>query len=211
VPRKAIKGRMRGSLLAALVLSACGKDGLRGPPGDQGPPGEIGPRGTQGTQGPQGPAGTDGTRGREGGTPFVLSNRIVFTLDNADGTAVLEVARFTITAPDAGYLAFHAYVQGTVTKPTARVCSTVRVGLRLDRDVNQIVAQNVGVFDAPTFDPIGTPVASTLAGALPVVAGQEVIVRIEAQRLECRPGESPGTADLGVQLEATYHRPMIGT
>ena len=200
---------MRWSLLVLVALFACGKDGLRGPPGVQGPQGEAGPRGTQGPQGEQGPPGADGRRGRDGGTPFALSNKIVFRLDPADGTAVLEVARFAINAPDAGYLAFRAHVQGVVTKPTARVCSTVQVGLRLDRDVNQLVSQNVGVFDAPTFDAIGAPVMSTLAGSAPVVAGQEVLVRIEAQRLECRPGESPGTSDLDVQLEATYHRALL--
>jgi hypothetical protein len=150
-----------------------------------------------------------GMAGRDGGTPVVVSNRIAFSLDNADGTAVLEVARFTVTAPDAGYLALRAHVQGVVTKPTARVCSTVGMGLRLNRDVNQLVSQNLGVFDAPTFDALGMPVMTTLAGRAAVTAGEEVIVRIEAQRLECRPGETPGTANLDVQLEGTFHRVVL--
>ncbi len=191
--------------LGVLAIAACGKDGLRGAPGQQGLAGDPGPAGSKGSQGPQGPTGLDGLPGRNGGTPMLVSNRVAFHLDTAAGTAVAEVARFTVTAPQTGYLALRAHVQGVVTKPTARVCSTARVGLRIDRDVNQLVSQNVGVFDAPTFDALGTPVATTLAGSRAVVANQAVIVRIEAQRLECRPGESPGTADLEVQLEGAFH------
>lgn len=201
---------MRCCALAAMILvSACGKDGPRGPPGPQGPRGEAGLRGQQGPQGPEGDRGEDGLPGKPGGTPVVVSNRIVFRLDPADGTAVNEIARFTIIAPDTGHLALRAHVQGVVNKPTARSCSTVRVGVRLNRDVNQLVAQNLGVFDAPTFDAIGTPVFATLAGSTEVTGGQEVLVRIEAQRLECVPGESPGTADLDVQLEGSFHRPLL--
>ena len=97
-------------------------------------------------------------------------------------------------------------MQGVITKPTARTCSTVGVGLRLNRDVNQLVSQNFGIFEAPTFDAIGMPVMTTLAGRAAVAANEEVTVRIEAQRLECLPGESPGTADLDVHLEGTFHR-----
>src|SRR5687768_4267080 len=127
---------MRSALLFVVALASCGKDGMRGPPGPQGPRGEQGVRGGQGRQGDPGPAGMMGLRGKDGGTPMLLSNRIAFTLDNGDGNAVLEVARFTVTAPDAGYLALRAHVQGVVTKPTARVCSTVGLGLRINRDVN---------------------------------------------------------------------------
>lgn len=194
---------------ALLLLVACGKDGLRGPPGPQGPEGEPGRRGTQGVQGPEGLPGRMGFNGRDGGTPLVLSNPLAFTLDSADGTGVQEVARFIVTAPDAGYLALRGHFQGVVIKPTARVCSTVAVGLRLNRDVNQLVSQNLGVFDAPTFDALGTPVSTTLTGAVAVNAGEAVTVRIEAQRLECRPAESPGTAEIEVQLEGTFHRVLL--
>jgi hypothetical protein len=197
----------------ALAATACsgdqGPQGNPGPQGDRGPPGATGPAGARGEPGPDGRAGLDG---REGGTPVYLtpaSTPFRGELQFGDGEQVIELGQLTVTAPGDGALLVRAYVSGTVAKRDGSGFCRVTVAVRRDRDAAPFLRQNVGVFGAPVSGRLDVSVGTTLAGQLPVSAGQEVLLRVELSRFDdqCADGAGPTLiAQLAAQLELGFYR-----
>ncbi len=88
---------MRSIILSLLVIAAAGCEGPAGPQGlsggdgQQGIPGDPGPLGDQGDPGPQGPPG---------GSPWLTSRGLAFTITGLTFTGTQATVAFTITDPN---------------------------------------------------------------------------------------------------------------
>lgn len=210
---------MRGlALAAAAALALCGCKGAPGEPGNpgpEGPEGAPGATGATGATGPQGAQGIQGLPGREGGTPFLLTNRFRRVLQYGDRDATLELAApVDVVAPDDGELLVRAHYTGTVAKRDGSGFCRVEVRLRLNQDPAPLLAQNLGIFGAPVAGRLDLGVHTTLAGVIPVQAGEVVRMRLELRRVdpECADGEGPTQiADMFGQLEISFHRVRLAT
>lgn len=198
------------SVLAASLFVACtGDPGQPGNPGPQGDPGPAGATGPQGPIGPTGPEGRAGIDGREGGTPFLLTNRFLGTLQFSDRDAVLEIGAVTVVAPDNGGLVVRAHFSGTVAKRDGSGFCRVWVMVRRDREPVPFLRESMGIAGAPAAGRLDLSVATTMAGVVPVAAGQSILLRLEIQRRDeiCADGAGPTQiAELFGQLDLGFHR-----
>jgi hypothetical protein len=201
------------SLLVAGALSCRGKTGEQGNPGPQGDPGPQGPPGPQGAQGIQGLPGADGADGREGGTPFLLSNPFSALLQYGDGPAVIEIGSQQLVAPDDGTLVVRAHFSGLVAKRDQATLCRVRVGVRRDQEIQQLVSQTVGISEGPLAGRLEMSVGATIVGQIDVVSGQPLLLRLEMQRLdeECADGAgATQIAQIFGQLDVLFYRvPLV--
>jgi hypothetical protein len=201
-------------LVCAGALVACrgktGEQGNPGPQGDPGPPGEQGPAGAQGNQGLPGDPGTNGL---EGGTPFLLSNPFSALLQYGDGPAVVEIGQQQITAPDDGTLVVRAHFSGTVAKRDNATLCRIRVGVRRDQEIQQLVSQTVGITEGPLAGRLELSVGATIVGQIPVTEGQPVLLRMEMQRLDDLCADGAGATQIAQifgQLDVLFYRvPLV--
>lgn len=200
---------------ALFGLFACsGDQGVPGNPGPQGDRGPTGATGPMGATGPAGPTGERGMDGLEGGTPVLLTNLQSSIIQFGDQDQVKEISRLTVVAPGDGGLLVRAHFSGIVAKRDGSALCRVTVGVRRDQEATQFLSQNVGVFGAPVAGRLELSVGTTLTGLMPVNAGQEVIFRLEVQRLdpECADGLGPTlVAQIFGQLEFGFHRYTLTT
>lgn len=199
-------------ILAALTAHGCrGAEGATGNPGPQGP---SGPTGATGATGAPGRDGDPGDPGREGGTPYLLSNLVARPLQYGDGDNTLELAQQTLVGPEAGALVVRLYAHGVVAKRDDATSCRVEVSLRRDQQTLPLVAQQVGIVDAPRVGRLETTVGLTLATRIDVAAGERLTLHVEVRRADpaCAPPGAAGPtqiAQIFAQLEAQFFRVPI--
>jgi hypothetical protein len=200
---------MRALLAAALVLACRGKIGPQGNPGSEGVEGPAGPAGPAGPPGPIGLPGSDGFDGREGGTPFLLTNPFSRVLQYGDGEAVLELGQQAIIAPEDGSLIVRAHFNGTVAKRDGATLCRVRVGVRQDQEVVQLVSQTLGIQEAPALGRLEVSASASLVGIVPVVQNQAILLRLELQRFDADCAMGAGATQISQmigQLDVSFYR-----
>lgn len=200
-------------MLALGSMSCRGKTGEQGNPGPQGDPGPPGERGPPGAQGVQGIPGMNGIDGIEGGTPFLLTNPFSAQLQYGDGVTVVQIGEQQIVAPDDGTLVVRAHFSGTVAKRDNATLCRVRVGVRRDQEVAQLVSQTVGITDGPLPGRLELSVGATIVGQIPVTNGQQVLLRLEMQRLDDVCADGAGATQIAQifgQLDVLFYRvPLV--
>ena len=197
------------ALLVASALSCRGKTGEPGNPGPEGPPGPQGEQGPPGAMGEQGLPGEDGMDGLEGGTPFLVSNPFSALLQYGDGPAVVEIGQQQITAPDDGTLLVKSHFSGVVAKRDGANLCRVRVGVRQDNELQQLISQSVGINEGPVAGRVELSVGATIVGQIPVARGQPVLLRMEMQRLDDVCADGAGAtqiAQIFAQLDLLFYR-----
>lgn len=200
--------------LASLLALAAACSGRAGPTGNPGPEGAPGPTGPAGPAGAQGPTGAQGVEGKEGGTPYLLTNPASRPIQYGDADNVLEVLQQPVRAPDAGALLVRAYVSGTVVKRAMGRSCLVRVRVRKDQDAQPLTAQSLGIVEGPAAERLEHTVATTLITRVDVAAGESLVLRVEADRLDpdCAPAGASGStqiASLVAQLEVSFFRYVL--
>jgi hypothetical protein len=196
-------------MLALLAMSCRGKTGEQGNPGPQGDPGAMGEQGPPGAQGVQGIPGVPGIDGIEGGTPFLLTNPFSAILQYGDGPAVVQIGEQQIVAPDDGTLVIRAHFSGRVGKRDGATLCRVRVGVRRDQEIAQLVSQTVGISDGPVAGRLELSVGATVVGQIPVTVGQQVLLRLEMQRLDDVCADGAGATQIAQifgQLDVLFYR-----
>jgi Collagen triple helix repeat (20 copies) len=196
-------------LSLAGALSCRGEVGQPGNPGPQGDPGPQGPPGPMGAQGIDGMPGEDGLNGQEGGTPFLISNPFAALLQYGDGPVVVEIGQQELIAPGTGTLAVRAHFSGTVAKRDQATLCRLRVGVRQDNAIQQLVSQSIGITDGPLAGRLELSVGATLVGQIPVEVGQPVLLRLEMQRLDDVCADGAGATQIAQifgQLDVLFYK-----
>lgn len=183
--------------------------GEQGNPGPQGDPGPQGPQGPEGAQGIQGLPGMNGADGREGGTPFLISNPFTALLQYGDGPATVDIGSQDLVAPDDGVLVIRAHFSGTVAKRDQATLCRVRLGVRVDQEIQQLVTTTVGISDGPLAGRLETSVGATVVGQIQVATGQPVLLRLEMQRADDVCADGAGATQIAQifgQLDVLFYR-----
>lgn len=198
-----------------MALAACTGDvGPEGNPGPEGPRGAEGPTGPAGPIGPQGAPGTPGRDGEEGATPFLLTSRFQSLIQYGHGDAVMELAPVSVVAPGDGELILRAYFSGKIIKRDGAARCRVRVSLRRGQDIQALAQEDIGIAGAPLPGKLEMSLGATLPATIPVSAGEQVTLHLEAQRLdeECALGAGAElVAQVFGQLEGTFYRVPLAT
>lgn len=198
-----------------LVLAACtGDPGETGNPGPEGPAGQVGATGPTGATGAQGPMGEPGLNGLEGGTPYLLSNRLMGQIQFADAAQTQELLQVPVVAPQDGDLLVRAYWTGKVAKRDGSGWCKVTVGIRKNQEAVAFLSDEVGVFGAPLAGRLDLTASTTLVGAVAMRAGEVALLRVELGPAdpECADGAGPTLiAQLFAQLELGFHRVRLAT
>lgn len=203
------------ALVACALLFACdGDKGETGNPGPEGPAGQPGMTGPAGPTGETGPMGTPGQDGLEGGTPYLLSNRVGGIIQFADVALTQELLQIPVVAPLDGDLLVRAHWTGKVAKRDGGGWCSVTVGIRKNQEPTPFLTQDVGIFGAPLAGRLDMSASTTLVGTVPMRAGEVALLRVELGPAdpECADGAGPTlVAQLFAQLELGFHRVRLST